>query len=912
MTTDADLEYKATLNPSDMERAFKLIQKAAEDTAKRAGVAYTSLEVKLHNNRKVTEDATKATKKFGEEAETAGKKSSKGAGESGIKLGIVSGIVQELTRRFIELGERAAQAFAQVIIGGIELNNQAQLIKISLTSIFEGNQGAADAFLSVMDKAAVRLGASRQELRALGKSILPDVGSIDKTVELIEKATILGRDAGIGMESVRIALEEALASGGEGAGLISLQRRLNIPPDVIRRIRESSKEVGIVDALLQQLGARVEKSGLGIENFADSFAVALGTVKSDLADLQALLTKAAFDELTGALQDMGEAFEGNRDEIEGFILAVGDSLAKLADFAGEVITGLIKDTDFKRLALMSQQVAMLVENLRTFYEILSTPGESSTNGLIGTINGFILLNTGLEGTFGWLVQIKALLEGLNIDNLILPILTISKGGGIGLIKEIENIRKEGIFDQEEYNNVLGEAKKRQEEHNKRTQEYLDLLKERTNAVEADTDAAKAQGDATLAQKEALEALNDAESKAKEARGKIDEEQKKAATDLQRDLLKIAIDGELQRLDDLIDAAQKREDIARKNAEEIADIFRKHYQKIADGALDLSREEQDVAIKSARAAEEAETEKASRQIEIERNYRRELERIRNQFNQDAAEAERNNDAQAFVAAIRRRDSAVDEAKLSRDQENEDATGDAEKKRSELKKSLEYEIEDARLANQRKLEDLQIALQRELEEQSLKNQHELDEQTIHEERLAQQRILEHERELQDLRVHLAQKLADLTASLQAEFEAVQTYEKMKSDYIINKAVETQNRLQQLFNPGGAAARVAASTPGQQTRSGVSAGTRRKLHSGGRIGAGETAIVQPEREAYFTAPANGFVAPTSRMFAGNSGGTTNTYSRQATIENLNVGKEMAYDAILQRMVENVVDEKILKHLA
>ena len=49
----------------------------------------------------------------------------KGAAASGLQIGAVSGIVQQLTERLIDLGIEGARALGRVIAAGINLNKEA-------------------------------------------------------------------------------------------------------------------------------------------------------------------------------------------------------------------------------------------------------------------------------------------------------------------------------------------------------------------------------------------------------------------------------------------------------------------------------------------------------------------------------------------------------------------------------------------------------------------------------------------------------------------------------------------------------------------------------------------------------------------------------------------------------------------
>src|SRR3990172_5117392 len=267
----ADVEYSVSLNDAEIIHQLRVIARAVDDTTSVMEKHFTDM---------------------GRKAEKSLDQTAKGAKVSGVQLGIVSGIVQELTRRFIDMAAQAARAFVEIAKGGVDLNRQAELTKLALTAIFEGNEQAADAFIARFEGLADSLRVDRQEIVALGKSLLPDVGDVDQLEEILKNAVLLGKDAGKNFGEIRRAMEEAAVGQ-----FVSMEKILNVPKESIRRIKDLSEEIGLGAALAQVLGERVTKAGLNIENTIGSLDALFAAANARGKDIQRIFGKPIFEKL---------------------------------------------------------------------------------------------------------------------------------------------------------------------------------------------------------------------------------------------------------------------------------------------------------------------------------------------------------------------------------------------------------------------------------------------------------------------------------------------------------------------------------------------------------------------------------------------------------------------------------------
>ena len=635
--------------------------------------------------------------------------------------------------------------------------------------------------------------------------------------------------------------------------------------DSIERYQE---EFGVAEGLVRGLQERVEKTGLSIEATADSLAVLTGQAKGAVQDIQLVFGEPIADELKQQIIDTFAVFEENREDIEAVATAFGELAAKVIEFVGGGLRDLIENLDFVQLEQTADQFAELVDSAQLLADILFDPDLlnnllSGTNAILEALNRALVTASQITA----LAKAERAREQAELDVLLGEEGAARAIGGalpIGLLVAQTAVsegqrERAAAAGQEAYNETLREAVKSFDDYNERLEENEEKSRTRREETTKSTDADLTAGEAILQRQKQLDDLAKAESEALEAQEKINEKREKLARDTQRRITKIQIDAERDRLNDQIKNAQRREDIARKNAEKIEDVFRDNAQDIEDAARDLSRDEEDIARKAARNRQEVERDTANKRVEIERDFRQELLRIQQQFEQTAEEAERNNDAQAFLRAVRTRDQQIEQAQLRRDENIESAKIEAEQRRQELKRNLEFEIEDAKIANERKLEDLQISLQRELDEQRLNLERELEEQRIAEQRQAEARQLALQQELEDFARRNAEKKADLQRSLEEELAIVQKFEKAKATLAIAEAKRAVDKIREIRNR----LPLAGQSRSRQVGNPLENLFPTRQH-GGPVTANQSFLVGEAGPEVFTPQQNGTIIPNPSLFS------------------------------------------------
>jgi hypothetical protein len=825
--------------------------------------------------------------KLANEGDKSFKKIGKSAKGMGIQIGAISGVVQELTRRFINMAEQAAQAFIQIAKGGIELNRSMELLQVRVASILEGNQVAARAFLATAREAARELKLDYVELSELATIILPDAKDLEVSAKLAGQTLLLARAIGADAKRARISIVEALAGQ-----FVSIRRVLNLSTQQIEKIKELAPEIGRAAAISQVLGDRLEAIGFDAEKIADTFVGVFGLLETEAKQLQQTFAEPIFEELKDQAVAFLEVFEEHRDDIERVAIAFGQFLADVVELVGTNLVDFLDSLDYRQLEDAADALADMVATTDLFIQLLTQGDINDTLELITTT---IERMTAALRTASQIIAIinaefarrEAIEESLTERGKKFDLFLTQAGG---------EDRAKG---EEAYNEVLAKQARLFEELDERLEENRRRSEERGEVVEENTEAATAEAKALLELRAAMEELEQAANDAAEAQEKIGDKLQKLGTESGRRLTKIMIDAERERIEDAIDAAQKREDIARENAEKIEDIFRKHEQSIADAARDLSRKEEDIARKAARDRAEVERDSANERVDIEREYRRELQRIRDRFNESAAEAERRNDAQAFLEAVRQKDREIGEAKRTRQERLEDASRRAVEQREKLKQQLEFEIEDAKIANTRKLEDLQLRLDRELEAQRINYQRDLDEQTLNEERKKAERDRAFAQELEDHARKEGQRVADLRKSLGTEFETVKKYEDLKREYRVNsirRTVAEVNAAMSRLNPFGSR----SSSSSYADTLGATYGRQ----EGGPVEVGKPYIVGERGPELFIPAMSGNVLPNQAIGLPAAPGAANVSNVSTTVApTFNVAESLFNDPVAVRKLQNLM---------
>lgn len=748
------------------------------------------------------------------------------AGDSGIKIGLVSGVVSGLTTELINLGKRAAQVFADIAADSLRLAASFEASKGLIKNIFQGDEEAANAVIDRLVKRGAEIGLLPETATKLGVSFLPDVGSIKQLDQFIEGAVKLRKFAPEKtFEDIRFSLEQ-LISGDVRA----FQDRLNLPKEAITRGRELQKEYGNVGGALKLLDELFTKFGIDLEDISNTAIGKVGEIQSKLQEFQLVGGEQALEAIKPILDEIITFLTENREALILFASSLGDSAGSVAEFIAQ-LSGLENITP-DQIVELGQSIFAFVEGTQAagtlIGQLLSIIGQLfiqlgelvtifnpitvalelfgiETSEAAGSVSDFIGSFFKGEGFFEkFLDFIAQAVAGLTLISVTLQetgrsaivltdALAALASGDIARAIEL-NAESQEIFNnslakgKEAMREAYGDSRKIIDEFTSSVDEQKQSQDELAGSFDKTNEAGLAQADAFLRQQQAakdlnaaLEGLAELEAEVAEKTAKAVEKNQQAiedaTTDHERKIVDIATEAARKRFDAAQDFANKRVDLARDNLQKIADLEQDYERDIEKSGRDLSRDIEDAQRDAGRAQIEQAKDEAQQQLDIETEHRRRIFDLRKKFDEDLGEYERTRDAVGFLRTVRQREQEISQAQTDRQRSIEDTRREGEQKRLEIQAQLEQQLEDARIADARRREDALIALEQGLEDQRENYARQQEELTLAEERKAEEIRLWQERQIEDANLAFERKLADLQLALEREIAAIKAAEEAK---------------------------------------------------------------------------------------------------------------------------------------
>jgi hypothetical protein len=717
-------------------------------------------------------------------------------GPVGIAIAAVVIPVIALTKAFIDLGKTAVSTFRDIVQESIEVGREFQLARRQFVAVFEGMEEVGEAAFQRIRAFSREMGA---DMTQLARVFLPEVESMDQLERILEIGTALAMfQPHQGAQGARIALENAL----EGAGAISLRslrRRFELSPRAVQSIIELQDELGIVEGLIQGLGAELERKGRDFAQVAGTLEHNTGRISEAWTDLLSVMGLPITDELTEQTARIAEILSEDTEQFKVIFNAIGESIAGIVGALGDNLIPLLEGLDDER----ALELADAIRDIGLSVELL-----------INTIANF-------DSEWTW---IDLVVRGLNHIEMGLLGLTVMVAefqiAMVPIQKHLENFVTSSRVMQAAIAGNWDEVKSLTGEMNtladitqavglKQTEAAISILKytmgteqaARANRDFADSlkessEWADAMQDALLGYNRAMENLFDTVMQFDSARLEIEDRLLGVDEKLAEDRAKVIEDSNRRIAEMEISLSEKREDIIRKGQQRIEDIYRKNAERIEDSGIRLSRDLQDIALDNAKKMEEIEKKSTDKKIDIEKKYRERIEDIRRNADRDAEEAIRQNDAIALLRIRRREQHQLEDARINRDRQSQDEENALQDSLAKQQQANEDRIEDAKKADRRRLEDLQRNLQRELDARKIAQQREFEEaQIAHERRRAQEQR------------NLDQRLNDLEKAAEAEREKILAelaeLEKQVADAWERVAQATADKMKLLFQ--GAAAEM-----------------------------------------------------------------------------------------------------------
>lgn len=761
----SDFEFVGTLDVSQIRRGLQQVQKDLQSTENQGKKNFSAMG---KQGRQEIRQLGFALQRFGIQGVAAWGEIFAAAGVAGLAIGAVVVTVLGLVKAFQTLASAGVRAFKQLTQLGVETAKEYEIAGAQFRAVLQGDEQAAEATLKRIQALSRQVG---QNLTGVARAFLPEVETLDQLEEILRIATALAQfQPEQGILGARIALQEFIS--GETR---SLRRRFEIPQADIDRIQEAF-ETGGIGAAIEELNRFLDDTGRSLEALSDTADVAFNRMREGFRQLAGVFGEPIAAAAKEEIDDINSLMDDLRPTLEVIAQALGEVVGKFVDLVGTEVQDFIRGIDFNNILEMVIALDGAYESFQLVIEQfgLATKAAEGFNTLADRVTLTLL---DLEGAFlnlaiaiaenrrelqelyaqqadvAGVVEDAFDLAGKAADSLLPGAL----GEGVSTFLEFpERVAGIGAGMSDALADVdqdIQDLNQGIEDYFQRRAQFLTglalrvaeaegLIGEGTEEGEARADAIRSEAEAYDQLLEILPQIAEAEEEVNTAREEFQEEAASRALDIetryQRALLDIRIENARRFIEIEEQTLQKFEDLRIE--------YNSRFEKIR---LDLTRDEEDIARRQARRQLEVEKDLVDDKIEIEKDYRRRLEEIRRRFDFEAAEAIRANDAIAYLRIQRRLAFELNEAKIQRDEDVEDAREKAEKRRQELKDIQAQELEDARINNKRKLEDLNTYLAEETAEINLWNQREHEKR---EERWRQERFDAQEarrRQLEDYR-------------------------------------------------------------------------------------------------------------------------------------------------------------------
>lgn len=778
----ADFEYDASLDLSQVEESLDSIESLLDILASDGVDAFKSIEkssdraadelLELHGTLLRIE---KDLDRTGDQGRRSLGDVGKNARLSGIEIGAVSGLVQEVTRRLVELGAAGIRALIDLTKESVNIAAGFETVETAFRGIFDGNEQVAKSSFDFVRKESLRLGV---DLSELAKSFIPKVENLEQFSKIAELTqSLLAKSPEQGTAGATIALVEALQGD-----LVSLQKRFEID---VGPIREAQKEFGNLNGLIIGLQNELGNLGLDFDNLSDTFTVAAGRGEQIFTELKSIFGEPILDTLKDALNDLFATFEANRGDIEAVASIFGELVAKVVEFVGSGIFDRLSNIDLDGAATLAENMAAVAVDAATFASQISNLDLSGINDLLKKLDEALIAATKINSiAAAEQARLDAQAEALNQAgigfgsggvnqslNALNPrfqaaISDINQGTSFVLTDDQKaQIKQAG---EDAFNEVISSTvdalKKADQAKEELAQTINDLVNQASQPTTTpDTSAADAileRNAAIRDEKAAADEAAAATEKLGEALDKLSTDKARAEADALAKLLQHVADEELK-------ASQDRE----KN-------LRDFDRKIRELEIDAADEREKKALKIQQDA-------TDKKLKIERDYQLAIEKIKRDTNRAIEDAALERDAIAYFEAIKAQQRAQEDARTQRDTKLQDAQTEQQRKEAELA-DLDDELQKKIEKEKRFLADRQT-------EADIASQQRLDKIQLDYDRQIEQINLNEDRKLEDIRTKYAEQIATLEEFLGQELD-LRTFNEEAITQLIedntNKRVEIIN--------------------------------------------------------------------------------------------------------------------------
>lgn len=429
--------------------------------------------------------------------ETQGKKAFDNTGQaakglSSVLTGVVLGAVFAVTTALINMAVKGVAAIGNMARQAVGLQSELEQARITFTKIF-GDAQSAELFLSGLKEQAAALGVSFGDASRFAKSILPDTRSLEEFNELLRLAAVGARDANVGLTELIFSFNEAVAGDFK-----SIRDRLDIPPDVIDRIKAADDTTG---ALVTELNALFTKRGINdVAAFADTLGGVTNRLQAIGERLLEISGRKGFEQLKLIAQDFLTLLQDNEAPLERVAMAVGDIAGAALEIVRTGIDGTLSQIDFEAWAEFGETIADLGDTVSLLAQTL--PGVNLSAGVLENASSLLdLLRQALvtAAQIGAIAKANLAAQQAEQAALSAAMGASARRGAFGQVlpgqATAEDRAAAEAAGQRAYNAVIEEAVAAFDDYNSKIDERAKRQWQAADAVDGDTSALKFNRDA---------------------------------------------------------------------------------------------------------------------------------------------------------------------------------------------------------------------------------------------------------------------------------------------------------------------------------------------------------------------------------------------------------------------------------
>lgn len=714
-------------------------------------------EVEGRKAFKGLEDQIERTGKAAGETANSKTKGLAGITARGTALGnIVGSSLTALIGQFKQLASAGIQALARILEKGNALNASLEVAERTFGAVFS-DPNLGKETIKFLDEVSKQLGVNRAEAIEFARSILPRTESTEQFTEILELTAAQARATGVSLEDLTFSMREALAGDPN-----LLRDRFDLDRTQIAKIKELSKDIGSVAAVLEVVGPALRKRGIAnLEDFADTGIAVRLSLTALFDDLQASFAQPIFEQQTESLVELTAALDEDKESFVAILQnlgAVGGAIVQTLSDAGLALREVV---DLDKVQEMSASLEELFNVIVLFVDTLIGGAEgagSSINNLTEAITALVNKLVESADKVATLGTTLKLTSSATFD-VVKAGAALAKGDLLGVVTNLTSLSKNAAFSQKSLAEEIDSTGSALERFNKRQEE----------TKKGQEDRAKAAAEASVADREAIDAglaaLSETEAKASEAQ--------KAVLKLQQNITKKFVEEQIKESRRIVDAeikeSRRREDIAKgttkalaKIEDDTADAKTKAFAKFG---LDVAKFEK----KDAEARRKVSEESRKKELDNEHKFRQQLRDIQTNFERAARDAALANDVAAFIDAKIQRTDALEDAKKDRDQESKEIKSESKTKTDELRESLSEERKELDADLTERLDKIDQSAQEQTARQAEQLLEQEEKHQLSLQRQVEDRALADERRNEDLQRTLREQLAEIEAN-QGDIEGV----------------------------------------------------------------------------------------------------------------------------------------------